>query len=137
MARQVYAGEGMRIIKLRSGEDVLRGLEGELARLGVRDGVIVAGIGSTTGAHVHVVETTKLPPGDKFFRHENEPFDIVSLQGYVMAGRVHAHIALARMADAAQLGGHLEEGCPVLTFCLVTVVPTAPLGDQDTFAGQK
>ncbi|MFO7956405.1 MAG: DNA-binding protein [Candidatus Brocadiia bacterium] len=134
MAREVYVGEGAHVIKLENGEDLLRGLEAGLAERGVHDGVITCGIGSTTGAHVHVVKSTDLPPGNVFFRHEDEPFDVVSMQGYVMDGRVHAHISFARAEDGAQIGGHLEEGCPVLTFCIVTVVETGPLGELDTYA---
>ncbi len=121
------------VIKLENGADLLAGLEEALAARAVTDGVILCGIGSTSGAHVHVVKSTALPPGNVFFRHEDEPFDVVNMQGYVMGGRVHAHVSFARAEDGAQFGGHLEKGCPVLTFCIVTVAETGPLADLDTY----
>ena len=51
---------------------------------------------------------------------------IVGMSGAVLAGRVHAHIAFTD--DRAALGGHLEEGCRVLTFAV------AVLGVLDTDA---
>lgn len=133
MPGEAAVGPKVHVVKLATGEDVLRGLEEKLAARGIPNGVILCGIGSTSGCHVHVVESIGLPPGNVFFRHQDEPFDIVSMQGYVMDGRVHAHISLARAGDGAQIGGHLEEGCTVLTFCLVTVAETRPLGDLDTY----
>jgi predicted DNA-binding protein with PD1-like motif len=47
------------------------------------------------------------------------PADIVSMNGYVIDGRVHAHIAFAG-ADKA-FGGHLEPGTNVFTFAIVTL----------------
>ena len=136
MTHQGIQPSGMHVIKLNSGADLLGALEKAVAERGIRNGVIACGVGSTTGCHVHVVKTTDLPPGNVFFKSENEPFDVVCMQGYIMNGRVHAHISLSRATDGSQIGGHLEEGCPVLTFCVVTIIETAPLGDLDTYPGQ-
>ena len=47
------------------------------------------------------------------------PADVAGMSGYVMNGRVHAHITLATPDKA--FGGHLESGNPVLTFAIVTI----------------
>ena len=120
------------VIKLENGEDVLEGLEREVRKMGISNGVILAGVGSTTAYHVHVAKSTGLPPGNVFFKGKN-PFDIVSLQGYILNGRVHAHISLADADRSAQTGGHLEPGCTVLTFCAITVMETSPLGELDKY----
>jgi predicted DNA-binding protein with PD1-like motif len=133
MSPATEAKQNLHVIRLGNGADILRGLTEELARRGIANGVIVCGIGSTTSGHIHVVKSTALPPGNVYFRFPDEPFDVVGMQGYVMGGRVHAHISLARATDASQIGGHLEEGCGVLTFCVITVMETEPLGDLDTF----
>ena len=42
--------------------------------------------------------------------------------GLIIDGRVHAHITLSNTDTA--LGGHLEEGCKVLTFSVVVIAET-------------
>lgn len=41
------------------------------------------------------------------------------MNGYIMEGRVHAHVTLARPDGA--FGGHLEPGTVVFTFGIVTI----------------
>lgn len=118
--------------KLTSGLDVLEGLEAELKKAGVKNGVILVGIGSTTSYHIHVVQSCNLPPGNVFFKKDS-PFDIVNMQGYIFDGRVHAHISLSDAITGAQFGGHLEVGCSVLTFCVVTVLETDYVGELDKY----
>ena len=50
---------------------------------------------------------------------EGMPADLVSMNGYVIDGRVHAHMTLSN-ADKA-FGGHLEAGTEVFTFAVVTI----------------
>ena len=47
------------------------------------------------------------------------PADIISMNGYVINGRVHPHITMARPEGA--FGGHLEPGTTVYTFAVVTL----------------
>ncbi|MBV8812737.1 MAG: DUF296 domain-containing protein [Acidobacteriaceae bacterium] len=47
------------------------------------------------------------------------PADILSMNGYVLNGRVHPHVTLS-IGDHA-FGGHLEPGTNVFTFGLVTL----------------
>ncbi len=117
------------VIKLENGADVLNGLEAELARLGIRNGVILIGIGSTTSYHIHVVDSLSLPVDNRYFRADG-PYDIVNMQGYVLEGRVHAHISLGDNRDGTQRGGHLEVGCRVLTFCAITVMETTAIPED-------
>jgi predicted DNA-binding protein with PD1-like motif len=103
---------------MANGEDILESLGQAVTERGIRDALIVNGVGSVMSYHVHVVETTNLPPGNIFWKEEN-PFDIVSLTGLVMNGRVHAHIAVSD--PERTVAGHLERGCRVLTFCIATL----------------
>jgi predicted DNA-binding protein with PD1-like motif len=45
--------------------------------------------------------------------------DLVSVQGYVFNGRVHAHMALSD--ENSVVGGHLEKGTKALTFFIITI----------------
>jgi len=120
------------IIRLKNGEDILKGLERKIESANIKNGIIVSGIGSVTSYHIHVVKTKELPPGNIYFK-EDEPFDIVNVQGYIMNGRIHAHISFADAESGKQFGGHLEKGCNVLTFCIITIIETEALGDLDDY----
>ena len=45
--------------------------------------------------------------------------DLVSVQGYILNGKVHAHIALSD--ENSMVGGHLEKGTIALTFFILTI----------------
>jgi len=109
------------ILRLNSGEDILGAIRAAAADNGIRHGVILTGVGSISAYHVHVVETTNLPPGNVFFRGEGA-FDVLSVTGLILDGRVHAHITFSNTDKA--MGGHLEEGCRVLTFAVVVLAET-------------
>jgi predicted DNA-binding protein with PD1-like motif len=47
------------------------------------------------------------------------PADIAGMNGYILNGKLHAHITLANPDRA--FGGHLEPGTTVFTFAIVTV----------------
>jgi predicted DNA-binding protein with PD1-like motif len=83
-----------------------------------------------------VVETSNLPPGNIFWK-DTAPFDVDLINGYIIDGRVHAHVAVSN--EKATFGGHLEPGCEVLTFCVVTVAEAvdADFSQTDTYAGQR
>ena len=109
------------VVRLNPGEDVLLSLREAVRDSGITHGLILSGVGSLDRYHVHVVKTTNMPPGDVFFAGEG-PFDILTLTGAILDGRVHAHITFSNTEKA--LGGHLEEGCRVLTFSVVTLAET-------------
>jgi hypothetical protein len=106
------------LARLNPGDDLLLALRQAVAESGIRHGIVLSGIGSLSRYHVHVVKTTNLPPGDVFFA-EDGPFDILQLTGYLLDGRVHAHLTVSDTEKA--IGGHLEEGCRVLTFAVITL----------------
>lgn len=109
------------MVRLESHEDVLISLRKAVEESGIRNGVILSGIGSLSRYHVHVVKSTDLPPGDVFWGEEG-PYDILNINGLVLEGRVHAHLILSNTDRA--MGGHMEEGCKVLTFCFITLMET-------------
>ncbi|MDQ2947413.1 MAG: DUF296 domain-containing protein, partial [Acidobacteriota bacterium] len=45
--------------------------------------------------------------------------DVISMNGYIIDGRIHAHMTLATPDKA--FGGHLEPGTSVFTFVMVTL----------------
>jgi predicted DNA-binding protein with PD1-like motif len=119
------------LLRLNPGDDLLRSLAEAVRQQGIRSGVILNGIGSLSRYHVHVVKSSNLPPGDVFWEGEG-PFDILNVTGFILDGRVHAHLSFSNQEKA--MGGHMEEGCRVLTFAVVTIAetPAVSLGTWDT-----
>jgi predicted DNA-binding protein with PD1-like motif len=113
---QLFAASRFVALRLNPGEDVLLSLRATVAEQGIRNAAILSGVGSLDRYHFHVVKTTNMPPGNTFVRGEG-PFDILTVTGLVVNGQVHAHITFSNTELA--MGGHLEEGCRVLTFAVV------------------
>jgi uncharacterized protein len=107
------------VVRLKYQADLLAGIESIVNREKIRSGVILSGIGSVRGYHFHTVSNRTFPSKNVFVRDPTAPADLVSMNGYVMDGRVHAHIALANPDKA--FGGHLEAGTEVFTFAIITI----------------
>ena len=118
------------VVRLNPGEDIVASIRAAAREHGLQHALILSGAGSVDRYHVHVVETPGGAIHDVFLKGE-EPLDVLSLSGMVIAGRVHAHIALANREKA--IGGHLEEGSRILTFGVVVLaeVPALDLSHWD------
>lgn len=130
MRAQFFAVSRWIALRLDPGEDVLLSLQAAVRNYGLRNAVIVSGVGSLDRYHFHVVSTARLPPENAFVRGEG-PFDILAVTGLVRDGKVHAHITFSDRERA--MGGHLEEGCRILTFGVIVLAeaPDATFTDWD------
>jgi predicted DNA-binding protein with PD1-like motif len=81
--------------------------------------VILAGAGSLRGYQVHQVSNRTFPSKNMFVKDPTAPADLIGMNGYVVNGKIHAHITMANPEKA--FGGHLEPGTEVFTFAIVTV----------------
>ncbi len=107
------------ILRFKYKQDLLAGLKEMVQKENIRNGVILAGVGSVIGYQVHQVSNRTFPSHDTFEKNPTQPADLVSMNGYIIGGRIHAHMTLA-MPDKA-IGGHLEPGTEVFTFAVVTI----------------
>jgi hypothetical protein len=107
------------ILRFKYQTDLLTGLEKMAKEQKIRNGVILSAIGSVRGYHVHSVTNRTFPSKDTFVKDPTAPADLISMNGYIIDGRVHAHLTLANPDKA--FGGHLEKGTEVFTFAVVTV----------------
>jgi len=119
----VYAIDGKfeRVVILRFKHDVdlLAGLERMVKEQKIKNGVILAGIGSVRGYHYHMVTNRTFPSKNLYIRDPDTPADIASMNGYIVDGRVHPHITFTNAQHA--FGGHLEPDTRVFTFAVVTI----------------
>jgi len=120
---QVYALDGqferILVLRFKYEADLLAGLESMVKQHKIRNAVILSGIGSVKGYHVHVVSNRTFPSKNVFIKDPTAPADLTGINGYVIDGRVHAHVTLADPDKA--FGGHLEPGTTVFTFAIVTL----------------
>lgn len=110
--------ESIEIIRMRTGTDLLSGLQNFVKEKNIKNAVIISGIGSVTDYHYHVVIDKNLPPAEED-PASSVAMDLTSVQGYIMNGRIHAHITLSD--ENSVIGGHLEPGTKALTFFIITV----------------
>ena len=107
------------ILRFKYNSDLLQGLEEMADEHGIRNGVILSGIGSMRNYHIHYVSNNEFPSKNIYVKDRDAPSDLVSINGYIIDGRVHAHVTLANEEGA--FGGHLEYGTTVFTFAIVTI----------------
>lgn len=108
-------------VRLNPHDEVLIGLRKAVKEAGITNGAIIAGVGSLSSYHFHVVSSVDLPPKNAFVQGTG-PFDILNLNGAILGGRVHSHITFSNTTTT--LGGHLEEGTTVLTFAIILIQET-------------
>jgi uncharacterized protein len=120
---EVYAIEGkfdrVLIWRFKFGADMLAGIQKMVKEQKIRNAVILSGAGSVRGYHVHQVSNRDFPSKNIFVKDPTAPADMISMNGYIINGAVHAHVTLATPDHA--FGGHLEPGTNVFTFAIVTV----------------
>lgn len=107
------------ILRFKYKADLLAGIEEMVKKHKIRNAVFLSGIGSVRNYHIHGVSNRTFPSKNMFVKDDSNPADIISLNGYVIEGRVHAHMTLAD--DEKAFGGHIEPGNPVFTFAIVTL----------------
>ena len=107
------------VLRFKYKSDLLAGLENMVQQEHIRNGVILAAMGSVRGYQVHQVSNRTFPSRDTFTKNPTGPADLVSMNGYVMNGRIHAHVTLG--TPDRTIAGHLEPGTQVFTFVIVTI----------------
>ena len=115
------------VFRFKHQADLLAGLENMVKQEKIRNAVILSGIGSVRGYHFHTVSNRDFPSKNVFVKDPTGPADLVGMNGYVIDGRVHAHVMLANPDKA--FGGHLEPGTEVFTFAAVTLGVLDPKTD--------
>ena len=107
------------IFRFKYQTDLLAGMEKMVKENKIRNAVILSGAGSVRGYQMHQVSNRTLPSKNIIVKNPTAPADLIGMNGYIINGKVHAHMTLAN-ADKA-FGGHLEPDTEVFTFAIVTV----------------
>jgi hypothetical protein len=107
------------ILRFKFDTDLLAGIEKMVKQEKIRNAVILSAAGSVKGYQVHQVSNRTFPSKNIFVQDPTAPADLIGMNGYVIDGKIHAHITLANPDKA--FGGHLEPGTSVFTFAIVTL----------------
>lgn len=102
------------ILRVDPGEDVLAAIELFLQEAGIRQAVVLGGYGTLAAYHLHWVTHNRIPTENQFGRGEGG-IEILAMNGLVVEGEPHVHVALATPDGA--FGGHLEPGCVAYVLC--------------------
>ena len=111
--------ERVLIFRFKYQADLLAGMEQMVKQNKIKNAVILSGAGSVRGYQVHQVSNRTFPSKNMFVKDPTAPADMIGMNGYIMDGKIHAHVTLANPDKA--FGGHLEPGTSVFTFAIVTV----------------
>jgi predicted DNA-binding protein with PD1-like motif len=106
------------LVRFKYNTDLLEGLGQAVKNEKIKNAVILSGVGSVTSYHVHAVSNTTLPAKLAYTQRAGA-MDLIAVNGYVLDGRIHAHITMTD--DQKAFGGHLHEGTKVFTFAIVTL----------------
>jgi predicted DNA-binding protein with PD1-like motif len=106
------------VTRMKHKKDILEGLNEIVKAEKIKNAVIITGIGSVTNYHIHVVDNKTFPSKNVFIKRDI-PMDVTNMTGYIIDGRVHCHITLSD--ENMAIGGHLEPGTNVFTFCVITI----------------
>jgi uncharacterized protein len=107
------------VLRFKYQADLLAGIESMVKQEKIRNGVILAGAGSVRNYQIHSVSNRTFPSKNTYVKNPTAPADIISMNGYIIDGKIHAHMTMANPDKA--FGGHLEPGTNVFTFAIVTI----------------
>jgi predicted DNA-binding protein with PD1-like motif len=106
------AERGLIVVSLGEGDLLLESIQQAVRQANVHTGVIASGLGSLTRAHIHTLGVEAQLPG---------PLEVVGLGGIVAGYEPHIHISLTD-ATGRYYGGHLLEGCSILTVAEISIL---------------
>jgi len=116
------------VLRLDQGDMVLESINELVAKEGIKDAVVVSGIGTLDRCTLHMVMTTDYPPVEHFERWEDKPLELASLasiDGIIADGKPHLHAVVSDHEKA--YAGHLENGCRVLYLAEIVIVEVKSL----------
>lgn len=104
---------GIVVVALRRGELLLESLREVARQADIHSGVLMTGLGSLTKARIHTVISNDYPPQEEYLDLPG-PLEVVHFSGIIAGYEPHVHISLWDREKRFH-GGHLEEGCEILT----------------------
>ena len=118
-----YTSDGtprVHVLQFDPDDLLLEGIGEFIAASGIRDGVVISGIGTLKNTTMHMVTTTTFPPVETFPTFDDQPLELTSMQGVIADGVPHIHMNVSDRRTG--VGGHLEPKCEVLYLAEVAIL---------------
>ncbi|MDR1560531.1 MAG: DNA-binding protein [Clostridiales bacterium] len=117
------------LIHMTVGDRLLETIREEAKRLNIQSAIVTGGIGSLRKAVYHYIEAVTEEPRDAYKTVER-PMELVSLQGIVLEGEPHLHMAATEEGGGVCHSGHVEEGCEIQYLAEISLIElkNLPLG---------
>ena len=126
------------VVRLAYGDLLLESLHEICREQRIRNGVILTGFGSLTDFRITGVVGPAFPPRRFYDRRAPRGVELVGMSGVIADYHVHCHLTLCDRRGA--FGGHLEEGCRVLSLAEIALLKLGRLKMKralDPATGQK
>ena len=81
--------ERLVVLRFKYQADLLDGLTRMVAQQKIRNAVILSAAGSVRGYHIHQVSNRTFPSKNTFVKDPTAPADLISMNGYILNGKVH------------------------------------------------
>lgn len=107
------------VLRLDQGDMVLESIRKLIQDEGLKDGVVLSGIGTLDYCVVHMVMTTGYPAVEHFEKWSDKPLELSSIEGIIADGKPHLHIVVSDHEKGYT--GHLEDGCRVLYLAEIVI----------------
>lgn len=99
------------VMHLKKGDLLLESITEGLAKEGVKNALLVSGIGSLRKLSMHGIKSCSNHPDDYYYTI-NAPVELGCLQGIVLDGTPHLH-GVCSTPDGKTYVGHLEPGSEI------------------------
>lgn len=122
MGLRYYESEatGVVVAQMEAGDLLLEGLRDLVRQADIHTGVLMTGIGSLSQARIHTV-LTNVNPVEELYLDIEGPLEVTNFMGLIANYEPHVHIAMCD-PNMKFYGGHLEEGCKILTLSEITLL---------------
>jgi uncharacterized protein len=108
------------VVRLARGDLLLESLRAICRRERIRNGVILTGFGSLSASRVTGVVSPAYPARHFYDNRSKAGVEILAISGVVADYHVHAHMVMCDRRRA--FGGHVEEGCRVLSLSEIAIM---------------
>jgi predicted DNA-binding protein with PD1-like motif len=120
------------VLAFERGEDLLEKATECIKEAGIRNGVLVSGIGTFDKARLHRVTSVNEKPDEEFITVE-APMELASVQGIIANGVPHFHFVFSDLEKTYT--GHLEPGCRVLYLAELVIAEILDMNLEREMAG--
>jgi len=121
MGLRYYESEatGVVVAQMEAGDLLLESLRDLVREADIHTGVLITGIGSLSKAHIHTV-LTNVNPVEELYLDIEGPLEVTNFMGLIANYEPHVHITMCT-PQMKFYGGHLENGCQILTLSEITL----------------